>query len=110
MRRPRRGPLVLLPWKSRTLRAVLNSSLMEQPVKVVTKTDEYTIFQRRDSRYAVKDANRQWVNGAAKVAILLDNKLIDAPPPPAPEPEPEAAAETDTAAAEADEATDEPEK
>ena len=75
---------------------------MEQPVKVVTKTDEYTIFQRRDSRYAVKDAARQWVNGAAKVAILLEHELIAAAPPPAPEPaQPEAAAEADAGAEQA---------
>ena len=75
-------------------------------MKVVTKTDEYTIFQRRDSRYAVKDAARQWVNGAAKVAILLEHELISAAPPPAPEPEePEAEAageaEVDASAEEA---------
>ena len=83
-------------------------------MKVVTKTDEYTIFQRRDSRYAVKDAARQWVNGAAKVAILLEHELIAAAPAPAPEPEePAAAAEADAgvdeAAGEAADAGDEAE-
>ena len=77
---------------------------MEQPVKVVTKTDEYTIFQRRDNRYAVKDVARQWVNGAAKVAILLEHKLIEAAPAPAPEPE--AAADADAGAQEAAEGGD----
>ena len=83
-------------------------------MKVVTKTDEYTIFQRRDSRYAVKDAARQWVNGAAKVVILLEHELIAAAPAPAPEPEePAAAAEADAgvdeAAGEAADAGDEAE-
>lgn len=59
-------------------------------MKVVAKSDEYTIYQRRDQRYAVKDGERQWVNGDAKVAILLEHKLIDVvAAKPAPEPEPE---------------------
>ena len=59
-------------------------------MKVVAKSDEYTIYQRRDQRYAVKDGERHWVNGDAKVAILLEHKLIDVvAPKPAPAPEPE---------------------
>ena len=74
-------------------------------MKVVAKTDEYTIYQRRDERYAVKNAERQWVNGDAKVAILVEHKLIDvAMAKPAPEPEPEAAAEEDSAEVQADDA------
>jgi hypothetical protein len=58
-------------------------------VKVVAKTDEYTIYQRRDERFAVQNSERSWVNGDAKVAILVEHKLIDvAAPKPAPEPEP----------------------
>lgn len=68
-------------------------------MKVITKTDEYTIYQKRNERYAVKDANRAWVNGDAKVAILLEHKLIEAPTPKAPEPEPAEAA-TEAVAAE----------
>ena len=56
-------------------------------MKVVLKTDEYTIFQRRDERYAVKDAERTWVNGDAKIAILLEHKLIEAAAPKQPEPD-----------------------
>ena len=41
-------------------------------MKVIAKTDEYTIYQKRNERYGVKDANRNWINGDAKVAILLD--------------------------------------
>lgn len=69
-------------------------------MKVVAKTDEYTIYQRRDERYAVKDENRQWINGDAKVAILVEHKLIDAAvPKAAPEaPAEEAAAEEEVAA------------
>jgi hypothetical protein len=65
-------------------------------VKVVAKTDEYTIYQKRNERYGVRDADRNWVNGDAKVAILLEHKLIEAPAPKAPEPEAEA--EEDTSA------------
>lgn len=56
-------------------------------MKVIAKTDEYTIFQKRNERYAVKDANRAWINGDQKTAILLEHKLIEAPAPKAPEPE-----------------------
>ncbi len=62
-------------------------------MKVIAKTDEYTIYQKRNERYGVKDANKNWVNGDAKVAILLEHKLIEAPAPKAPEPEVEEAAE-----------------
>jgi hypothetical protein len=71
-------------------------------VKVIAKTDEYTIYQKRSERYGVKDANRNWINGDAKVAILLEHKLIEAPAPKAPE-EPEVvedAASAEEAAAE----------
>ena len=47
-------------------------------MKVIKRTDEYTIFQRGDNRYAIKDAARKWINGSAKVAILLEHELIDA--------------------------------
>lgn len=56
-------------------------------MKVVKKTDEYTIFQRRDKRYAVQDADRKPVNGAEKARILSAEGLIKIPEPKAPEPE-----------------------
>lgn len=59
-------------------------------MKKVASTDEYTIFQRRDGRYAVKDAEGNAVNGDDKVKVLLAQDLIKAPAPKAPEPEPEA--------------------
>ncbi len=40
-------------------------------MKVVKRTDEFTIYQRGDERYAVKDANKTAVNGEEKVKILL---------------------------------------
>lgn len=59
-------------------------------MKVVKKTSEYTISQRRDGRYAVVGSDRKPVNGDDKVKILLAEELIKATAPaPAPEPEPE---------------------
>jgi hypothetical protein len=50
-------------------------------MNVVKKTNEYTIYQKRSNRYAVKDANKRWLNGDDKVKILLAEKLIKAPEP-----------------------------
>ena len=58
-------------------------------MKVIANTDEYTIYQKRNERYAVRAADRAWVNGDAKITILLEHKLIDVPEPKAPEPEAE---------------------
>lgn len=61
-------------------------------MKLIKKTDEYSIYQRGDDRYAVKDAAKQPVNGDDKVRILLAEGLITVAEPAAePEPEPEAA-------------------
>ncbi len=56
----------------------------------VKKTADYTIYQKRSKRYAVRDAKRAWISGDEKVKILLAEKLITAP---APEPKEEPAAE-----------------
>ena len=69
-------------------------------MKVVLKNDEYTIYQRRDGRYAV-EARTKAINGDEKVAILVANDLIKAAVPAAPEPVEEAAEE---AVAEAEDA------
>ena len=45
-------------------------------MKVKLKTDEYTIFERRDGRFAIKDAKRNAINGDDKIEILLQNDLI----------------------------------
>ena len=57
-------------------------------MKSVMSTDEYTIFQRRDGRYAVEGAGRHAILGDDKVKILLEHDLVKAPAPKAPEPEP----------------------
>ena len=61
-------------------------------MKVVKQTDEYTIYQRRDERYAVKDAHKRPVNGDEKVRILVAEELIKAAVPAAKPAEAEAAA------------------
>ncbi len=60
-------------------------------MKVIARTDEYTIYQKRNQRYGVRKVDRQWVNGNEKVEILLKHDLVKAPPPKAAEPEPVAA-------------------
>lgn len=66
-------------------------------MKTVKKTSEYTIKQRRDSRYAVIGADNKAVNGEDKVKILLAEGLIKLTEPAAPAEEP-AAEETEAAA------------
>jgi hypothetical protein len=63
---------------------------LEKSMKVVVKNDEYTIYQRRDGRYAVENAAKKAVNGDEKVAILLANDLVKVTPPAAPAEEPAA--------------------
>ncbi|NCF44092.1 MAG: hypothetical protein GWP70_04630, partial [Proteobacteria bacterium] len=73
-------------------------------MKVVVKNDEYTIYQRRDGRYAVAGADKKAINGDDKVAILVANELIKVVVPTAPEEAPE----EEVAAEAADETTAEP--
>ena len=46
-------------------------------MKVKLRTDEYTIFERRDGRFAIKDAGGNPLNGDDKIEILLQNGLIE---------------------------------
>ena len=39
-------------------------------MKVLQKTDEYTIYQKRSGRYAVEGADKKIINGDEKVSIL----------------------------------------
>jgi hypothetical protein len=75
-------------------------------MKVVKKTDEYTIMQRRDNRYAVEDANKKPVNGDEKAKILSAEGLIKLPEPKAAPVEEEAPAEAAAEAAPAEEAAE----
>lgn len=72
-------------------------------MKLVKKTAEYSIFKRADDRYAVKDADKNPVNGEEKVKILLAEELIKVTAPAAPaeeEPAEEEAAAEEAAAEE----------
>jgi uncharacterized protein affecting Mg2+/Co2+ transport len=66
----------------------------ERPLKTVKQAAGYTIFQRNDGRYAVRGQDRRWVNGDAKVDILVGEGLLkqQAPKPKA-EAEPASEAE-----------------
>jgi len=80
-------------------------------MKLIKKTAEYSIYQRGDERYAVKDADKKPVNGDEKVRVLLAEGLIKVTEPSAPaEPEPaeEEAAEAEAPEAEAAEAEEAP--
>lgn len=66
-------------------------------MKTIKKTAEYTVIQRRDGRYAVRGAHKQWINGDAKVDILVKEGLLTQPARK-PEPEPEAEAPDEAAA------------
>ncbi len=50
-------------------------------MKVVKKTDEYTILMRRDNRHAVVTAKGKPVNGDEKAKILAAEGLIKLPEP-----------------------------
>jgi hypothetical protein len=76
-------------------------------MKLVKKTAEYSIYQRSDNRYAVKDADKKPVNGEEKVKILLSEDLIKVAVPAEPaaeEPAEEVAAATENEEAAADDA------
>ncbi|MCB1855484.1 MAG: hypothetical protein KDI05_11425 [Halieaceae bacterium] len=69
-------------------------------MKLVKRTDQYSIYLRGDKRYAVEDAGKQPVNGEDKVRILVAEGLLKVAAPAKVE-EP---AEEEAAAAEGDEA------
>ena len=47
-------------------------------MKVVKKTETYTIFHRNDNRYAVKDLAKNYINGTEKTRILIEEGLVNA--------------------------------
>jgi len=66
----------------------------EMAMKLVKKTAEYSIYQRGDERYAVKDADKKAVNGDEKVRILVAEGLITVTAPAEKPAEEDAAEET----------------
>lgn len=68
-------------------------------MKVVKQTDNYTVYEKRSGRYAVKDAARKWVLAEDKTKILVDEGLVKLPEPKAEEPEEAEAGEGENEAA-----------
>lgn len=73
-------------------------------MKIVKKTADHTVYERRDGRFAVKTSKGQPVNADEKIAILTAEGFLKAPEPKAEEvveeaPAEEAAAETTEEAA-----------
>lgn len=66
-------------------------------METVKQSGDFTIYKKRSGRFGIKDANKKWVNGEAKVEILVKEGLVKAPlkkqEAPAEEPAAEAPAE-----------------
>ena len=45
-------------------------------MKVLKKTDDYTVYQKRSGRYAVVGANKKNINGEDKVKILVEEGIV----------------------------------
>ncbi len=45
-------------------------------MKLVKKTSEYTVYQKRSGRYAVQGGKHKMINGEEKAKILLAEGLI----------------------------------
>ena len=81
---------------------------MSTRMKVVKKTDEWKILQKRSGRYAVQQASGNFVNGEDKLKILSAEGLAAKPPKKAP-PKAEAAPAAEAEPAKEDaEATEKP--
>ena len=50
-------------------------------MKEIKTSGEYKIYEKRSGRHAVKDKNKQYVNGDEKAKILSDAGLITIPEP-----------------------------
>ena len=75
-------------------------------MKVVKKSKEYTVYQKRSGRYAVKGADSEWINEDEKIKVLLAEGLIVVPEPKAAEPEATGDEEGEAEVEEATEAED----
>ena len=62
-------------------------------MKVIKKTEEYTVYQKRSGRHALKGADGQMINGEEKAKILLAEGLIKLAAEAKPEPVVEEVAE-----------------
>ena len=50
-------------------------------MKVILRTKQHTVYEKQSGRFAVKDAEKNWVNGDDKVAVLLAEGLVKTAPP-----------------------------
>lgn len=71
-------------------------------MKEVQTAGEYIIYQKKSGRYAVKGADKKYVNGDDKAKILLDAGLVELSQP-APQPEETTAEASDEVAEDAGE-------
>lgn len=66
----------------------------------IKKTADYTVYQKKSGRYAVRAKNKQWLHADDKAKVLLAEALIAPPKEKAPAPAAEAEGETAEAPAE----------
>ena len=52
-------------------------------MKELKAVGEYKIYEKRSGRYAVKNANKAYVNGDDKAKVLADAGLVTLPEPKA---------------------------
>jgi len=71
-------------------------------MKVVKKTDEYKVLQKRSGRYAIRTVMGEWVNGSEKIKILIEAGLIKGALPREPEEDPSSEKSEETIADEPD--------
>lgn len=45
-------------------------------MEIVKKSENYTIFKKRNGRFSVQGKNKKWINGEEKAKILADEGLI----------------------------------
>ncbi len=45
-------------------------------MEIIKQTKAFTIFKKRNGRFAVRGDKKQWLNGEEKVEILLKEGLI----------------------------------
>jgi hypothetical protein len=45
-------------------------------MELIKKTENYSIFKKRSGRYCIANPKGQWILGADKVKVLVDEKLI----------------------------------
>lgn len=76
-------------------------------MKVIKKTEQFTIYQKRSGRYAVQAADKSMINGDEKAQILLAEGLIKLSVAAEPEAVEEVAAEETSEEAPAEEAQEE---